>query len=233
MNSWLQQTKSRIIKLQQEGFYKKWRKIKRGSINFYLYPELNVEKEWFTKRIKVYQKNATLLRVKKPQANFYVYPSIEIGNKLGITPAISFIQSKEIHGHVKQSPGHELTHILLGKINSSKNLPGNGLWQEGLCTYLNGTKTNQKKHTLSLNFSPDTINTPWINWSKNLPGNIYPLAGSIIQYLVKRYGWKKLILFLKQMKNNSNNQNSLSKKLFGIYIAKIQNNWKLWLKKGD
>jgi len=136
---------------------------------------------------------------------------------------------REIHGHLNQSPGHELTHVLIGKINDSKNLPGNGLWQEGLCTYLNCTKTNQKKHTLSLNFPEIILATPWEKWIKHMPGNLYPLAGSIIQYLVKRYGWKKMILFLKKLKKSAENQNKISFDIFKKSLEGIQEDWLKWI----
>lgn len=229
----MKKTKKRINELKKQGFYNNWNKIKLGPINFYMYPEFNTEKEWLRKRTRVYGVNAKKFHVKTPNVNFYVYPSKEIGDKLGIIPAISFIKSKEIHGHLNQSPGHELTHILMGKINVSENLPGNGLWQEGVCTYLNGTKTNQRKHALSLNLSPEILNTPWKKWTKHMPESLYPIAGSIIQYIVKCYDWKKLIRFLKLLKDLSKNQDQISKLVFRSSLKDIQNDWQKWLKKGD
>lgn len=96
---------------------------------------------------------------------------------------------------------------------------------------MNGTKTNQKKHTLSLNLLESTLNTPWQNWTKQMPGNLYPIAGSIIQYLVKRYGWKKILLFLKKLKNSAKNQNEISLLVFKKPLKEIQEDWSKWIKK--
>ncbi|MDD3098671.1 MAG: hypothetical protein PHU82_02520 [Candidatus Pacebacteria bacterium] len=232
MSNWRVQTKNKIKELKKQGFYKNWGKKEFDLIIFFIYPNLKIDNEWFKKRINSYKKNAKILKVKPPKVNFFLYPSIEIGKKLGTTPAICFIKMKEIHGHLNQSPGHELTHILLGKINDSKNLPGNGLWQEGLCTYLNGTNTNQKKHALSLDISEETFNIPWESWSNHLPGSLYPLAGSIVQYIVKVYGWNKIILFLKKLRNSAKNQNKISLQIFKKSLEEIQKDWLKWIKKG-
>jgi len=226
------QTKQRVKKLKEEGFYDNWTKKNVGLITFFIYPDFQIDNEWFKKRLNAYKKNAKILKIKPPKVSFFVYPSIEIGKKIGIIPATCFIKMREIHGHLNQSPGHELTHVLIGKINDSKNLPGNGLWQEGLCTYLNATKTNQKKHTLSLNFSEIILTTPWEKWTKHMPGNLYPLAGSIIQYLVKRYGWKKMILFLKKLKKSAENQDKISLDIFKKSLKGIHEDWLKWIKRG-
>ncbi|MFA5392520.1 MAG: hypothetical protein WC306_02390 [Candidatus Paceibacterota bacterium] len=228
MSDWMIKTKKRIKELKRQKFYNNWIKRKISLITFFIYPDFQIDNEWFKKRLNSYKKNAKILGMKPPQVNFFIYPSIEIGKKIGIIPAICFIKMKEIHGHLNQSPGHELTHILIGEINDSKNLPGNGLWQEGLCTYLNGTKTNQRKHALSLNFSEVILTTPWKKWRKHIPGNLYPLAGSIIQYLVKKYGWKKMILFLKK---SAKNQNKISLDIFKKSLEEIQKDWSRWIKK--
>ena len=232
MPNWRIQTKNKIKELKKQGFYNNWLKKEFDLITFFIYPDFKINNEWFKKRTNIYKKNAKILKVKPLKVNFFVYPSIQVGQKIGITPAICFIKMREIHGHFNQSPGHELTHILIGKINDSKNLPGNGLWQEGLCTYLNGTNTDQRKHTLSLNISEKTFIIPWESWNKHLPGDLYPLAGSIIQYFVKRYGWEKIILFLKKLRNSANNQNKISLQVFKKPLEEIQEDWLQWIKKG-
>jgi len=231
MNNWEIKTKNSIKTLKKNSFYNNWTKIDFGPIKFFVYPNLEIDKEWFKKRINAYKKNAKILGVKMSKTNFYVYPSKETGQKIGIMPTFAFVENKEIHGHIKQSPGHEITHILLGKINSTDNLPANGLWHEGICTYLNQTKTNQKKHVLSLNISRSTMNTSWYKWRKNVPGNLYPLFASIVQYFVKRYGWKKIILFLKKLKNSATNDNEIALKIFKKSINNIQKDWLKWLNK--
>lgn len=131
------------------------------------------------KRLMAYKANAKLLRVNPPKVNFYLYPTKEAGIEIGILPFYSFPKLKEIHSHLNQSPGHELTHILHEKINKSGNNPKNKLWIEGLCTYLNGTRTDQKKHALSLNLKIESLN-PFNNWMNHVPGDLYPVAGSIV-----------------------------------------------------
>jgi len=224
-------TKQRIKELKKQRFYNNWAKRNFGPVTFFIYPDFQIDNIWFKKRLDIYKKNAKILGVKPSKVSFFVYPSIETGKEIGITPAVCFIKMKEIHGHLNQSPGHELTHILIGEINDSKNLPGNGLWQEGLCTYLNGTKTNQKKHVLSLNFSEIVLTTPWEEWRMYMPGNLYPLAGSIIQYLVKRYGWKKMILFFKKLKKSAKNQDKIALKVFKKSLEEIRKDWLKWIKK--
>ena len=63
-----------------------------------------------------------------------------------------------------------------------------------------------------------------------MPGNLYPLAGSIIQYLVKRYGWRKMILFLRKLKKSAENQDKISLDIFKKSLEEIQKNWLKWIK---
>lgn len=231
MPQWIDNTKKRIQELQKEGYFNSWPKLKNGPITFFVNPGLYLSEDWTKKRLNVYEINAGKLRIRPPKIKFFVFPSMEAGQEIGITPAITFIKEKEIYGHLKQSPGHELTHILLGEINLSENLPANGLWAEGVCVYLDGTDTNRKKHANSLDYSEEIINTPWSQWRKNLPGNLYPLAGSVIQFCDEKFGWKTIVKFLKAQRNFGENDEELSQKIFGISYQELQRNWREWLKK--
>jgi len=223
--------KDKIKELKNKGFYNDWQKLIFGPITFFTPHSSDLNMDWFKKRFTAYKKNSKILKTKTPKVNFFVYPSKEFGQKIGIIPTVAFIKAREIHGHFNQSPGHELTHILLGEINSTENLPGNGLWHEGISTYLNETGTNQKKWVLSLNFSEEIINTSWLKWNKDVSGNLYPIFGSIIQYLINKYGWEKMISFLKELKNSAKNQEKISIKVFKKSINDIQKDWIRWLKK--
>lgn len=128
MPNWMAKTQKNIAELKKQNLYNDWPQKRFGSITFYIYPDFQIENIWFKKRLILYRKNAKTLKVQPPKVNFFVYPSLETGKNIGIVPAVCFIKMQEIHGHLNQSPGHELTHILIGKINDSKNLPGNGLW---------------------------------------------------------------------------------------------------------
>lgn len=137
MANWLEETKNQINNLKKEGFFDNWKIKKTEYIIFHIYPELDIPKDWAQERVNIYAQNAKILGINCPPCvDFYIYQSIDSVKNIGITPTISFIKQREIHGHLKQSAGHELTHILLGDINPSENLPANGLWEEALCVYI-------------------------------------------------------------------------------------------------
>lgn len=232
MPDWLNKTKEAVRALKQSGYFDNWALRKTELINFFIFPNLEVADEWFKKRINIYTENAKIFLGDSdpPKINFYVYPSIDSVKELGITPAISFLKEKEVHGHAEQSPGHELNHILLGILNPSENLPANGLWAEGLCVYFDGTKTNRKRHTLSLNYSEEIIKTPWAKWRSTLPQNLYPLAASIIQYCIETYGLKSTLKFVKNLRDSASNEEKLSCEIYKISFDNLQNDWRNWLK---
>lgn len=226
----MEETRKKIQILGKQGFFDNWLKKETGLITFLVHKDTKLDKDWFEKRMAIYKMNAQKLKITPPKVMFYVYPSLEFGKERGITPATSFVKSKEIHSHPHQSPGHELTHILLGEINDTDNLPANGIWSEGVCVYLDGTNTDRRKHALSLNYTEDIINTSWGKWRYNLSGKLYPLAGSIIQYLNNSLGWGKILTFLKESRNSSNNDAELSEAIFKKRYSKLQENWRKWLK---
>ncbi len=230
MANWLEETKNNIRSLKEKGYFNNWEKKETDLIDFFIYPGLELPTGWSEKRISIYKENAQKLGVKPPKISFYVYPSMDAGKEIGITPAITMIKNKEIHGHLKQSTGHEPTHILLGEISPSEDLPANGLWAEGICVYLDGTGTDRKKHALSLNPTDEILNAPWTQWRKNFPGNLYPLSGSIVQYCDGKYGWDKILDFVKRLKNYSDNDEVVSPEIFGITYGQLQDNWRTWLK---
>ncbi len=231
MLNWMNETKNNIQALKKKDFFNSWTKQEIGLITFFIYPNLNLSNDWIKKRLNIYEENAKKLGVVPPKIIFYIYPSIDAVKDLGITPAITFVKAKEIHGHINQSPGHELTHILLGEISFSGDLPANGLWAEGICVCLDGTNTNRKKQVLSLNYTEDIIKTSWGNWRKNISGDFYPLAGSIIQYCVEVYNWRVLMKFIKGLKNSASNEEKLSIDIFGLSYLKLQKSWEEWIKK--
>lgn len=230
MPQWMEQTKQRVQALEKEGYFNSWPKQETELIIFFVYPGFVVPENWIEKRVTIYKTNADKFGVKPPKIKFFIYPSMEVGQKIGVTPAITFIKQKEIHGHISQSPGHELTHILLGEINPSENLPANGLWAEGICVYFDGTNTDRKKHTLSLSFDKEVIGTPWVAWRENLPGNFYPLAGSIAQYCVEKYSWDAVLNYIKELRNFGSNDETISLKIFHVPYAELQDNWSTWLR---
>jgi len=231
MPNWIDETKKNIQALKEKGFFKDWFQQETGLITFFIYPDFILPDGWMKIRLNIYKENAKKLGVIPPKTTFYVYPSIDAVKDLKITPAITFIKAKEIHGHIKQSPGHELTHILLGEISLSEDLPANGLWAEGICVYLDGTNTDRKKHNFSLNYEDKVIQTPWKEWRKNLPGNLYPLAGSIIQYCVETYGWSTVMKFVRGLKNSASNEEELSISIFKLSYSELQKNWIKWIQK--
>ncbi len=231
MPNWMEETKKNIQALKEKGFFNSWSKKETELIIFFIYPELVLPNNWTEKRLDIYKENAKKLDIIPPKINFYIYPSINTVKDFGITPTITFVKTREIHGHINQSPGHELTHILLGEINSSENLPANGLWAEGVCVYLDGTNTDRKKHSLSLNYSDEIIETPWDRWRKNLPSDFYPLAGSIIQYCIEKYNWNIVKKFLKELRNYGENDEKISFEIFSLPYQKLQKNWQAWLGK--
>jgi len=226
----MKETKKNIQILRKQGFFDDWLRKETKFITFFIHQEARLDENWFKKRVDTYEANAQRLKIAPPKVAFYVYPSVEFGKEKGIIPAISFIKSKEIHGHPNQSPGHELTHILIGEINSTKNLPAHGIWSEGVCVFLDGTNTDYRKYVLSLNYPENIKNTSWGKWRRNLPNKLYPLAGSIIQYFDDLVGWKKILIFLKELKNLSSNDTELFKTIFNKKYHELQEGWREWLK---
>ncbi len=230
MAQWIKDTKNSIESLKYGGYFDNWGINKTKHIIFHIYPNLSVPAKWIQEREDIYIKNAGLFKIENiPEVNFYVYPSIDATKEIGIVPAVSFPKQKEIHGHLKQSPGHELTHILLGSINPPENFSANSLWAEGICVYFDGTKTDRKKHTNSINYSEEAINTSWDLWKMNLPGDLYPLAGSIVQYCLEKYGMELLLNFIKEIKNSGDNEEELCKKYFRASYDQFQKDWRNWL----
>lgn len=231
MANWLEETKINLNKLIKSGYFSNWQRESEGPINFIVYPGLILDSQWKQRRAEVYKENADKMGVNCAPVSFYVFPSLEAGKAIGITPAVSFIGVREIYGHLNQSPGHELTHILLGELNSTDNLPANGLWSESICVFLDGTNTDRHRHTLSLKYPKEVIDTPWENWRERLPNNLYPLAGSITQYLDSVYGWDKILVLLKGLRKSSSNDNKLCVEIFGKKYSELQKDWRDWLVK--
>lgn len=232
MANWLEETKNKITELKKNGFFDDWTIKKTEYITFHIYPNTDISPNWIQERVNIYSQNVNIFKIDiVPSVDFYVYPSIDSVKDIGITPAISFLKQKEIHGHLKQSPGHELTHILLGHVNPSENLPANGLWEEALCVYYDGTKTNRKKHANSINYLEEILNTSWDNWRMVLPSNLYPLAGSIAQYCIEKYGTVLLLRFIKEIRDNGTNDEHICLIIFKTTYQDLQKDWKEWLKK--
>ena len=232
MANWLKETNQNIQILKEKKYFNDWQKLKTKFIIFYLYPNMTLSPDWIKKRTVIYQKNAKKLNVMPPKINFFIFPNKETGKKIGIIPAIALVSKREIYGHLNQSPGHELTHILLGEVNSPSNLPANGLWSEGICTYFDGTNTDRRKHTNSLGYPKEIFAISWQKWRKNFPDDLYPFAGSIIQYLHDQFGWKSITSFLKELKNSGRNDNESAKQIFKLPLKIINKNWQIWLKDG-
>lgn len=228
-NSYLKKTATKIQHLKERDFFADWPHRRVGKILFIISPTIKVDDSWFHMRAVILNTNAKTLGTKKiPFVTFYVYDSLNKGKKLGIVPAVSLISKKEIHGHLQQSPGHELTHILLGEINDSNGLPANGFWAEGVSTFLDGTGTDRRKHTMTVGASlPSRI--PWTKWFSQLPSLSYPLAGSFIQFLVEKYGIKYLVKFLRLLRKIET-MRIVFKQVFGKDFLVVQKTWLFWLK---
>lgn len=221
------QRDQRISALKRAGFFHDWTAKEVERIRFFLWPEMQMPPKWIQKRTAILKKNARLLGVRVPVISFYVYPSRELSKELGFVPAVSFISRREIHGHLNQSPGHELTHILLRNLNDWKSLPASGFFSEGVCTYLDGTGTDRRRHTASLRYKlKNKIDLR--AWYRYLPSEYYPLAGSFIQYLTEQYGWKKVLKLLKSLKG----PRALAKifrETFGTDLNTAERDWRGWL----
>lgn len=229
MANWYKETENRILELKKQGYYNNWIKREENPITFLFEPGIKIEEWWVEKRKNIYLSNAKLLKVNSPMINFYVYPSKEFGDELGLIPALTFIEKKEIHGHLNQSPGHELTHILLREVNSYDNFPGGGVWSEGLCTFLDGNKIDRRKHVCSIKNWEEIIKISWIDWRIKLPDNIYPVGASIMQYIEENFGWNFIFEFIKNLKDYGSNEEEISIKIFKKKYLQLQNDWREWI----
>ncbi len=228
-SSYLKKAATKTQRLKEQGFFASWHRHRMGKILFIISPTIKIDDSWFHMRTAILDTNAKTLGIKKiPLVTFYVYDSLDKGERLGIVPAVSLISKKEIHGHLQQSPGHELTHILLGEINDSNGLPANGFWAEGVSTFLDGTGTDRRKHAMTIGISlPSRV--PWTRWFSQLPSANYPLAGSFVQFLVEQHGIKYLVKFLKSLRKFEA-MKTVFRQVFNEDFLATQKAWLLWLK---
>lgn len=215
-----------VRELKASGFYQDWKTILIEKIIFHLHPRTILPEGWTELRNQQYKINAEKLQIVPQQIDFYVYPSKEMEEELGFIPAFTLGQYQEIHGHPNQSPGHELTHALLWRIN--EKMPK--FWGEGTCVYLDGNSTDKRAMAKSLNYSDEVLQTPWLTWLNNLPDNriMYTLAGSVIQYLTEHYGWDKVLKFLQKVDKDPETTSLFIQHIFNISQKEFQTGWQRW-----
>lgn len=56
MSDWTIKTKKRAKELKEQGFYNNWTKRNFGLITFFIYPDFQIDDEWFKKRLNIYKK---------------------------------------------------------------------------------------------------------------------------------------------------------------------------------
>ncbi len=229
MKTGFEETGRRVDQLKSEGYFNNWVTYDLPLIRFRVWPGFAITKAWIQERVSCYRKNARLLGVKPPLATFYVYPSVQAGQSIGITPTVCFASKWEIHGHINQSPGHELTHILLGELVNPRFLRAHGFFDEGICVYLDGTGTDRRKHARSFEIPNITHQLLWETWSETLPSQYYPLAGSFIQYLVEAHGSKSIGAILETLQGTGD-INLAFHHVLNVALEDIETKWLIWLK---
>jgi len=119
---------------------------------------------------------------------------------------------------------HELVHVYHGQQNASpdfSDVSGIDWFVEGLAVYVSGqcdsTRITQVKEAISENNVPEALEDFWT-------GNLrYGLSGTVVMYLDKEFGRKKLISLLKY--------NHLGKLLvsLGTDESEVLDGWKLYM----
>lgn len=104
-------------------------------------------------------------------------------------------------GHIRRIIAHELTHVYHGQLSPSKEFEGMDdlAWLiEGVATYVSGQMEEEHKgqdaDAIKAGKSPDKLANAWSGRYR------YAIAGSLVQYVDKKYGRKKLIEILSLTK---------------------------------
>lgn len=121
---------------------------------------------------------------------------------------------------------HELTHVFHGQSNASpdfSDVEAIDWFVEGLATYASGqcdaARIADVKQLVSENKAPNTLNNFWKGKSK------YGLSGSMVQYIDRQYGRKKLIALLPF------NKKTQILEALQTSEAELLNGWKTYISK--
>lgn len=100
---------------------------------------------------------------------------------------------------------HELTHIFFGVLSGSRQQP---LWlSEGLAVYLSGQNGQFRRPEKFVRF---------LRYYKNSDLHIYKESGFAVEFLVKKFGKKKLLRLIKSLKE-VDSEKKFSEKFKDIY----------------
>ncbi|MFN8500120.1 MAG: peptidase MA family metallohydrolase [Anaerolineae bacterium] len=127
---------------------------------------------------------------------------------------------------------HELTHLILADL-SDDHLPVG--WHEGIAQYSEkpvagemGQNVRQLKRSMTVDrlMTWDELNAPGGAYSN--PAVAYPQALSMAAFLVDRYGFDRLIVFVKAMAKTPDYRAALEK-TYNTPADKLEANWRAYL----
>ncbi|MCK4258851.1 MAG: hypothetical protein KAX49_07725 [Halanaerobiales bacterium] len=209
---------------------KEWNKYVLNDLEFYypndslIYDEIE---EWAEKRIEAFNYILDNLKTKWNHGpiKIYVFNDHEHGRKYGVMAGIASVSVRKIFTTYKQSPGHELTHIISCNMNNLEFIKSL-LIIEGLASYLN--MDERDKHMLAAGYlrrSKFEVKLLGENFIKTK--HAYDYGGSFVKYLIGEYG---IDFFKDFFSQNKFSERESFKYYYGKSGEELINEWKEDLK---
>ena len=168
----------------------------------------------------------------------YVYPDIKqlhkamgdenlIDNIIGCSfdnkiEIVSPLNPGSVHNYssVEQAVVHEFVHVVVANINNTQEIP---MWlNEGIAVYESGQMNdNMKKFITDKVIKNDIPSLKSLNENFDLEKGSYPFSCTIVEYVIKTYGYEKLNFIIKKPDNIEN--------ILGISSNEFEEGWKLYV----
>jgi tetratricopeptide (TPR) repeat protein len=189
------------------NFYKDWKVIQTDNFIFHFPPNTVVANlnSFTNSGQRAFNEINNFFNSTIPKKiDFFVWNTNEDAREWGLSQlGFSRPEFYIIHSRYNQTLGHEITHII--SYHYSKPVNASRFINEGIAVAFDQTKTNKLKEALKQrdkeNYTKDiSIVEAWNNPKKYPEWVYYPLAGELIQRLIKQSGKEK---FLKLVKDQS------------------------------
>lgn len=231
---------------------KDWEKKETSHYIFYYFKDSLAENDIekiLQEKEKQYKKIISFLGVKnRKKIKYYLYPSIKIKKKLmgddSLGNAIwkklkikgDSVETKKFEIHVVYSKRykfigeHEDTHLL--------SLPWGlsiYLFQEGLAQFMEGNLFGRDIDDLSRELvkNKENYSIVWLfnnrNWRNLNPKILYPIVGSFVRFLIKKYGKEKFKRVYRETSREKNLRDD-TKIVRKIYLKPVEKLEKEWIK---
>ena len=192
--------RKKMLDYFHDDIYKNWVILETKHIRFH-FQDTSVIKNtenYILKREIAYLKSNEFFEAQlTDKIDFYVWNTRkDIKKTFGSEAGFANSYKKEINAHFKQTPGHEITHILsdLGLSPTKKT----ALINEGIAVYFNFTSTNRIEIAKSeLKDKKISIKELWEHPQNFQSKYIYLLGGAFVEYLANNGTQEQLKELLK------------------------------------